>query len=122
MNAIATPARGLAFSDRHGAAANDAPGGGTLAARLEAKYPGRVTGSLVLPGQDGEYAPFPDDLPEPLAAALRARGIERLYSHQARAWDATRAGRHLVVATPTASGKSLCYTLPVVASALAERG
>ncbi|WP_449280137.1 DEAD/DEAH box helicase [Luteimonas changyuni] len=97
-------------------------GGNTLAARLEAKYPGRVTGSLLLPGQGGDYAPLPDDLPEPLARALRARGIDRLYSHQARAWEATQAGRHLVVATPTASGKSLCYTLPVVASALRERG
>src|SRR5690606_38895556 len=97
-------------------------GGEVLAAKLAAKYPGRVTGSLAIPGQAGEYAPFPADLPEPLARALRARGIERLYSHQVRAWEATQAGRHLVVATPTASGKSLCYTLPVVASALRERG
>src|SRR5690606_27015968 len=108
-------------------AAREAPlaaggAGDALAARLAAKYPGRVTGSLVVPGQDGDYAPLPDDLPAALATALRARGIDRLYSHQARAWAATRAGRHLVVATPTASGKSLCYTLPVVASALRERG
>ena len=107
MNAILKPATGLAV----------ATGSSTLAAKLEAKYPGRITGSLVQAGQGGEYAPFPGDLPEPLVRALRVRGIERLYSHQARAWEATQAGRHLVVATPTASGKSLCYTLPVVASA-----
>ena len=60
--------------------------GGVLAARLAAKYPGRVTGTLLLPGQAGDYAPIPDDVPEalaralrtPLAAALRA-ALERLY-------------------------------------------
>ncbi|MBJ6982649.1 DEAD/DEAH box helicase [Luteimonas sp. MC1572] len=112
LNAIPKPAQALV-----------APGaGGTLAARLAEKYPARVTGSLLLPGQDGRYAPLPDDLPEPLVRALHARGIDRLYSHQAQAWTETQAGRHVVVATPTASGKSLCYTLPVVASALKARG
>src|SRR5690606_15337422 len=86
LNAITRPAQDIAPM-----------GGNTLAARLEAKYPGRVTGSLLLPGQGGDYAPLPEDLPEPLARALRARGIDRLYSHQARAWAATQAGRHLVV-------------------------
>lgn len=62
--------------------------------------------------------PLPGDLPEALARALAARGIHRLYAHQAQAWRAAEAGRHLVVATPTASGKSLCYTLPVVAATL----
>jgi DEAD/DEAH box helicase domain-containing protein len=46
--------------------------------------------------------------------ALRARGIEQLYSHQAMAWDLVQAGRHVVVVTPTASGKTLCYNLPVL--------
>ena len=41
------------------------------------------------------------------------RSIEALYDHQRRAWDLARASRHIVVATPTASGKSLCYHLPV---------
>ena len=77
--------------------------GGVLAARLAAKYPGRVTGTLLLPGQAGDYAPIPDDVPEALARALRSRGVDRLYKHQAEAWTASQAGRHLVVATPTAS-------------------
>ena len=51
--------------------------------------------------------------------ALRARGIDRLYAHQARAIEAAFAGRHVVVATPTASGKSLCFHLPVL-QALAD--
>ena len=61
-------------------------------------------------------------MPAPLKAALEARGIEQLYSHQAQAWAATQRGEHVAIVTPTASGKSLCYTLPVVASALARRG
>jgi DEAD/DEAH box helicase domain-containing protein len=89
-----------------------------LASRLRAKYGDRITGHVVLPAREGRYAPLPDDLPPALAAALRARGVQQLYSHQAEAWDAARAGEHLVVVTPTASGKSLCYTLPVVAAAM----
>jgi DEAD/DEAH box helicase domain-containing protein len=95
--------------------------GGAMAMRLAGKYPDRVTGVLKVPGREGRYAEFPDDLPPRLAAALRARGIERLYSHQAEAWDIARRGEDLVVVTPTASGKTLCYTLPVIAAALEDR-
>jgi DEAD/DEAH box helicase domain-containing protein len=49
-----------------------------------------------------------------LVTALAARGIHRLYTHQADAYEAVRKGRHLVVVTPTASGKTLCYNLPVL--------
>ncbi len=106
------------------AAAPDLPGTALardsreLATRLQAKYGDRITGHVVLPAREGRYAPLPDDLPKPLAAALRARGVHQLYSHQAEAWSAARGGEHLVVVTPTASGKSLCYTLPVVAAAM----
>jgi DEAD/DEAH box helicase domain-containing protein len=94
---------------------------GTLTARLGAKYADRITGVIHLPGTAGRYAPFPADLPEPLAAALRSRGITQLYSHQAQAWAATQRGENIVVVTPTASGKTLCYTLPVVAAALHKK-
>ncbi|MEP6753457.1 MAG: DEAD/DEAH box helicase, partial [Candidatus Dormiibacterota bacterium] len=57
---------------------------------------------------------MPDDLRPELARALAARGVERLYSHQADSYNAVRKGRHLVVVTPTASGKTLCYNLPVL--------
>jgi DEAD/DEAH box helicase domain-containing protein len=76
--------------------------------------PGEVTLDHVVPGAPGELTPFPSDLPEPLAAALRDRGIGALYTHQGAALDAARSGRHLVVVTPTASGKTLCYNLPVL--------
>jgi DEAD/DEAH box helicase domain-containing protein len=61
-------------------------------------------------------------LPESLQALLRGQGIEQLYSHQAQAIDRVRSGRHTVVATPTASGKSLVYCLPVLESFLQDPG
>lgn len=93
----------------------------SLSKRLKHKYSDRITGSIFLPGQEGKYAQLPDDLPQALAAALRTRGIDRLYSHQAEAWHAVQKGDHVVVVTPTASGKSLCYTLPVVAGAMKKQ-
>jgi DEAD/DEAH box helicase domain-containing protein len=67
-----------------------------------------------IPASPGSYAPFPGDLDPRLAAALNARGIARLFTHQRKAVEEVRRGRHVVVATPTASGKTLCYNLPVL--------
>src|SRR5678815_3263371 len=53
--------------------------------------------------------------------ALRSRGISQLYSHQRAAWDASARGDHVVVVTPTASGKSLCYHLPVIEAVRGQR-
>src|SRR6201986_4474882 len=92
--------------------------GRTLARRLTDKYGDRVCSAFTVFGREGSFVPLPGHLPGGLAKALTARGIERLYSHQQEAWDAARAGRHVLVATPTASGKTLCYTMPVLASAL----
>ncbi|CTP92640.1 Distinct helicase family with a unique C-terminal domain including a metal-binding cysteine cluster [Xanthomonas translucens pv. poae] len=92
--------------------------GALLTERLERRYHDRITGSFMLPGRAGRYAPIPDDVPAALVAALKARGIAQLYSHQAEAWDAAQRGEHVAIVTPTASGKSLCYTLPVVAAAM----
>jgi DEAD/DEAH box helicase domain-containing protein len=93
-----------------------------LARRLKRKYGGRITGHAVEPAREGRYAELPADLPPRLAHALRTRGIDRLYSHQAEAWNRARSGENLVVVTPTASGKTLCYTLPVLAGALEQGG
>jgi DEAD/DEAH box helicase domain-containing protein len=107
--AIATPPRReVALADR-------------LSRRLQKKYASRITGHSVEPAREGRYVELPCDLPAPLANALRSRGIERLYSHQAEAWNLARSGRHFVVVTPTASGKTLCYTLPVLAGAMEQR-
>jgi DEAD/DEAH box helicase domain-containing protein len=86
----------------------------TFPAFVTANFQGDVTLDHVIPASEARFAPLPDDLRPELAAALAARGIERLYSHQADAYTAVRRGRHLVVVTPTASGKTLCYNLPVL--------
>jgi DEAD/DEAH box helicase domain-containing protein len=79
-----------------------------------ADFPGDITLDHVIPASSADFAPLPADLKPELVAALARRGIERLYSHQSRAYEAVRKGRHLVVVTPTASGKTLCYNLPVL--------
>ncbi len=82
--------------------------------RDDASVRGALTLDHAVPSRDANETAMPDDLAAEVAAALRARGIERLYSHQARAWELARSGRDAVIATPTASGKSLCYNLPVL--------
>ena len=66
------------------------------------------------PARDAEFAPLPSGLAPEVAAVLGLRGIERLYTHQAEAFELARAGKNAVVVTPTASGKTLCYNLPVL--------
>jgi DEAD/DEAH box helicase domain-containing protein len=66
------------------------------------------------PALPARYADFPEELHPRLLEVLRSRGYERLYSHQREAFDAVQAGRNTVVVTPTASGKTLCYNLPVL--------
>src|SRR5206468_1881844 len=72
------------------------------------------------PPQEARHADFPDDLDPRLRDVLRRRGVERPYTHQREAHDAARAGRHAVVVTPTASGKTLCYNLPVLDAILKD--
>jgi DEAD/DEAH box helicase domain-containing protein len=66
------------------------------------------------PARAPRVAPLPGGLHPKVADALAARGIERLFTHQADAWDAAERGEHLVVATGTASGKTLAFNLPVL--------
>lgn len=71
-----------------------------------------------LPAEEGTYVDLPDTMDERLKKVLQQRGIFRLYTHQAECWDLSQAGKDYVVVTPTASGKTLCYNLPVVSSIL----
>ncbi|MFH1686230.1 MAG: DEAD/DEAH box helicase [bacterium] len=66
------------------------------------------------PPRAARYGDFPPELDRRLVGALRERDIARPYSHQAAAIEAVTAGRDVVVVTPTASGKTLCYNLPVL--------
>ena len=73
-----------------------------------------------LPARAADTVALPGDLPELLVDRLRLLGITSLYRHQAESLELVRAGRHVVVATGTASGKSLCYQLPLVERVLRD--
>jgi DEAD/DEAH box helicase domain-containing protein len=66
------------------------------------------------PAREAVYRPMPLWVRPELVAAYRAKKIEQLYSHQAAAAEMARAGKNFVVVTPTASGKTLCYNLPIL--------
>ncbi|MGN7386591.1 DEAD/DEAH box helicase [Sporosarcina sp. SAFN-015] len=71
-------------------------------------------------GKSAEYASFPERLHPSIVKALADKGIERLYSHQREAFDLATSGNSITAVTPTASGKSLCYHLPVLQSILED--
>jgi DEAD/DEAH box helicase domain-containing protein len=73
-----------------------------------------------MPARDADVVAIPDELHPRVRAALQAQGLTGLYRHQAQAFGAARRGEHLVVATGTASGKTLAFNLPVLDSLAAE--
>jgi len=92
-----------------------------------------VVAHQVAPAVPAQFAPLPEDLDERLIPALAERGVEQLYTHQRRAYDLVTGGaaegdspggngRHTVIVTPTASGKTLCYNLPVLQALLEDEG
>ncbi len=72
------------------------------------------------PAREAQWADFPEWINSDLREAYNGKGIERLYSHQGAAAEAVHAGRNVVIVTPTASGKTLCYNLPVLDAVLAD--
>src|SRR5688572_1863977 len=81
---------------------------------------GWVTTVRRLPARSAEHAAFPDEVDERLQTVLRDRGIERPYTHQAVAIAHALVGRNVVITTPTASGKTLCYNVPVLSTVLRD--
>jgi DEAD/DEAH box helicase domain-containing protein len=79
-----------------------------------------VTAVRRLPAVAAEFGEFPAALDPRLRAALDVRGVRQLYSHQADAIEHAVAGRHVVVVTPTASGKTLCYNAPMLHAILED--
>ena len=74
------------------------------------------------PASEGDYVEIPAEIRPELRTALEHRGIQRLYTHQAECFSRVQEGRHIVVVTPTASGKTLCYNLPVWNAVLGDSG
>lgn len=82
--------------------------------RADPAFTERVRHWATIPSRPGRYAPIPAAVDPRIVAALKKRGIDHLYSHQAAAIEAVLAGENVVVVTPTASGKTLSYNLPVL--------
>ncbi|TNJ68163.1 DEAD/DEAH box helicase [Paenibacillus hemerocallicola] len=74
----------------------------------------QVTYWHTIPPRPASFAEFPDTIDAGLRAALADKGIDRLYTHQAESFREAEEGRNVVAVTPTASGKTLCYNLPVL--------
>jgi DEAD/DEAH box helicase domain-containing protein len=87
---------------------------------LVARYRGDevLTAVRHIPAREAQFRTMPAWVRPELAAAYHAKGIEKLYTHQAAAADLAHAGKNFVVVTPTASGKTLCYNLPVLNAVL----
>ena len=88
--------------------------------RHNPRFSQRVAAWRRLPAQAGRFAPLPDGLAPHLLAALRRQGIDRLYQHQASAVAGVLSGADVVVSTGAASGKTLCYNLPVLQAMLGD--
>ncbi len=87
---------------------------------LVARYRGDevLTAVRHIPAREAQFRAMPAWARPELAAAYHAKGIEKLYTHQAAAAELAHAGKNFVVVTPTASGKTLCYNLPVLNAVL----
>jgi len=81
-----------------------------------------LTAVRYFPAREARYAQLPEWLDPRLAKMLEARGINALYTHQAAVLERVHEGRNVVVVTPTASGKTFCYTLPVLHNILNDPG
>jgi DEAD/DEAH box helicase domain-containing protein len=79
-----------------------------------------ITAVRRFPAREAEFAEFPSWIHTDLTAAYKAKGVRQPYSHQAAAAEAVHEGKNVVIVTPTASGKTLCYNLPVLNAILAD--
>ncbi len=88
--------------------------------RSSPDYQNQIEHVELIPSRSAQFADTAEPLQSGLADQLREQGICRLYSHQARAVDSIRAGRNVILVTPTASGKTLAYNIPVIESVLQD--
>ncbi|NIO49210.1 MAG: DEAD/DEAH box helicase [Candidatus Aminicenantes bacterium] len=73
-----------------------------------------------IPAQEGQYCEYPPEVHPALAEALKEKGFLKLYTHQHLSWRLLKEGKNIIVVTPTASGKTLCYNLPVLEAILKD--
>lgn len=83
-------------------------------------HQGQIVHEEHLPERPARHAPLDRPLPQKIAKALQTLGMDRFYTHQAEAINAVREGGNVIVATSTASGKTLCYNLPVLEAIVAN--
>ncbi len=79
-----------------------------------------ITSWVELPAREAVYADFPEFIDRRIRNALERRGVRKLYSHQASAIQSVHDGDSIVVVTPTASGKTMCYNVPVMDAILKD--
>jgi DEAD/DEAH box helicase domain-containing protein len=91
-----------------------------IADRFRYGAKGGIAAIKRFPAREAQNAPFPPGLHPRLIEVLKARGINELYTHQAKSFTLAQEGKNLVVVTPTASGKTLCYNLPIINELLAN--
>ncbi len=82
--------------------------------QTDEQYSNNIVNWHTIPEREAQTVPFPDSIDSRLKQGLGKRGIKELYTHQGEAYEATRRGENFVAVTPTASGKTLCYNLPVM--------
>ena len=87
-----------------------------------AGYRGQIVHISDIPPREAEFRDTTSPMGAPLRRALSSLGVDRLYSHQAHAIDHIREGRNVAVVTSTASGKTLCYNIPVLETLLDDPG
>jgi len=89
-------------------------------AENDRRFRENATSIIHIPESAGSFAPYPRWVDPAIRKVLVERGITRLYSHQARAIDLVHEGKDVVLVTPTASGKTLCYNIPVLQKIIEE--
>lgn len=87
----------------------------------ELRSEGRSISAIAIPAKPARYSDPEEPLPREIIERFERVGIARLYAHQARSFDVARRGRSIMIATGTASGKTLCYNIPVLEALLADR-
>ncbi|MCK4549494.1 MAG: DEAD/DEAH box helicase, partial [Candidatus Krumholzibacteria bacterium] len=83
-------------------------------------YDGQIVHSHKIPLRNARFGELGEPLPAILAALLASSGVEHLYTHQVEAVEALRSGTDTVIVTSTASGKTLCYNIPVLESLIED--